>query len=197
MADSPFDEALQAGRSGADLGLPGLTVITRPGRAVLSLIARKGQAAALSQRILERHGILLPTGPRAVGGTNLSAIGIGPGRWLIVGEAAEPDALCRTMATDLDGIAAVADLADALPVLRLSGPKAREVLAKGLPIDLHPRSFGPGSAASGVAALIPIHLWQFDDAPTYEVAVPRSLAGSFAESLVESAAEFGMMVVRS
>jgi sarcosine oxidase subunit gamma len=172
--------------------MPGLTVTKRPGLAVLSLIASKGQAAALSQRILESHGILLPTGPRAVGGTNLSAIGIGPGRWLIVGEASE--ALCRSIAADLDGIAAVADLSDALPVLRLSGPKAREVLAKGLPIDLHPRSFGPGSTASSVAALIPIHLWQIDDAPTYDVAVPRSLAGSFAEWLVESAAEFGMAV---
>jgi sarcosine oxidase subunit gamma len=46
-----------------------------------------------------------------------------------------------------------------------------------------------------VAALIPLHLWQLDDAPTYEVALPRSLARSFAEWLAESAAEFGMVVL--
>jgi len=40
-----------------------------------------------------------------------------------------------------------------------------------------------------------VHLWQIDDSPTYDIAVPRSLAASFWHWLAESAAEFGLDVV--
>jgi sarcosine oxidase subunit gamma len=190
----PFDLALPAGRSGADRDTPGLRVTKRSDLAVLSLIARKGQAAALTGRIAETHGLPLPAGPRRAAGTELSAIGIGPDRWLVIVEAADPDALHRRMAAELEGLAAVVDLSNALAVLRLSGASARRILGKGLPVDLHPRCFGPGDAASSLVALIPLHLWQLDDVPTYDLAVPRSLAGSFADWLAESAAEFGLLV---
>ena len=58
-------------------------------------------------------------------------------------------------------------------------------------IDLHPRAFGPGDAAVTSVAHVGVHLWQIDAAPTYELAVPRSLAAAFWHWLVESAAEFG------
>jgi sarcosine oxidase subunit gamma len=192
--ESPFDAGLIAGRSGAGDGEPGVAVTKRPGLAVLSLVARKNSDAALAAHCADRHAIALPAGPRYVPGNSLAAVGIGPGRWLLVGETADPDALCRQVAADTKDLAAVADLSDALPVLRLSGRAARAVLAKGLPIDLHPRSFGPGDAASSIAALIPLHLWQLDDGPTYEIAVPRSMAASFAKWLTDSAAEFGLLV---
>jgi sarcosine oxidase subunit gamma len=169
-------------------------VVKRPGLAVLSLAVRNGRQAELTAYVLEHHGLRLPAGPSRVAGAERSAIGIGPGRWLIIGETADPDALRRAMAIEFDGLAAVADLSDAFAVLRLSGTRARDVLAKGLPIDVHERCFGPGDAASSPVALIAIHLWQIDDVPTYEIAVPRSLAGSFAEWLTESAAEFGLIV---
>ncbi len=41
-------------------------------------------------------------------------------------------------------------------------------------------------------ALIGAHLWQLDDAPTYEISVFRSMAGSFADFLWSSAAEYGV-----
>ncbi|HLY57641.1 MAG TPA: sarcosine oxidase subunit gamma family protein [Stellaceae bacterium] len=197
MADpaaTPFDDALPAGCSGADRDAPGLTVTKRPDVAVLSLIVGKGHAAALARRLVETQGLALPDGPRYAVGTSLSAIGTGPGRWLLVGEADAPDALRQRLTAETEGLAAVADLSDALPMLRLSGSSARAVLAKGLPIDLHPRCFGPGDVASSVVALIPVHLWQLDEVPTYDVAVPRSMAGSFAVWLAESAAEFGLLV---
>jgi sarcosine oxidase subunit gamma len=68
------------------------------------------------------------------------------------------------------------------------------VLAKGLPIDLHPSVFAPGSAATSVIALMGATLWQVDAAPSYDIAVFRSLAGSFWTWLTDSAAEFGCEV---
>lgn len=40
--------------------------------------------------------------------------------------------------------AAVVDVSDARAVIEISGGAAREVLAKGAPVDLHPDAFGPG-----------------------------------------------------
>ena len=43
-------------------------------------------------------------------------------------------------------------------------------------------------------AHIGVQLWQLDDAPTYELAVPRSMAKSFWTWFSASAAEFGLAV---
>jgi heterotetrameric sarcosine oxidase gamma subunit len=80
-------------------------------------------------------------------------------------------------------------------VLRIGGPRARAALAKGCPLDLHPRAFGPGDTAVTAIAHVGVQLWQLDDAPTYELAVPRSMAKSFWTWLSASAAEFGLAVV--
>jgi sarcosine oxidase subunit gamma len=70
----------------------------------------------------------------------------------------------------------------------------RDALAKGCPIDLHPRAFAAGNAAITVIAHIGIHLWRlpFDDG--LYVALFRSMAGSFWSWLHASAAEFGLEV---
>ena len=87
-------------------------------------------------------------------------------------------------------MASVTDQSDGYAVVRVSGPKARDVLAKGFPIDLHHRAFGPADVASTQVAYMGATLWQVDDAPTFEIALFRSFAGSFEHWLTESAAEF-------
>jgi sarcosine oxidase subunit gamma len=73
----------------------------------------------------------------------------------------------------------------------------RETLAKGCPVDLHPRAFEPGDTALTAIAHMGVQLWQGDAAPTYELFVTRSMAGSFAEWLLAAAAEFGLEVYDS
>jgi sarcosine oxidase subunit gamma len=82
-------------------------------------------------------------------------------------------------------------------VLTISGPRARDVLAKGLPIDLDPRAFPPGSAATSTISLMGVQLWQTGDTPGYEIAVFRSVSASFWRWLTASAAEFGYEVTTS
>ena len=69
----------------------------------------------------------------------------------------------------------------------MSGPAARAVLAKGLPIDLHPRAFTPGSAATSTISLMGVQLWQVDDTPSYDLAIFRSVSASFWRWLTASA----------
>jgi Sarcosine oxidase, gamma subunit family len=74
------------------------------------------------------------------------------------------------------------------------GGRARDVLAKGVPIDLHRRVFWAGETAATTVAHIGVQLWQVDEAPTYDLIVPRSLAATFWEWLTESIAEFGYAI---
>jgi len=92
----------------------------------------------------------------------------------------------------LVGLASLVDQSHGRTLLVLTGPRVRDALAKGVPIDLHPRAFRPGDAASTLIAHIPVHLWQVDDRPSYEFAIARSLAQSFWQWLTAAAAEWGL-----
>jgi sarcosine oxidase subunit gamma len=96
--------------------------------------------------------------------------------------------------------ASVADQSSGYAILRMTGPKLRETLAKILPLDLHPHCFAAGDVASTLASHVGATLWRLedaDDSPVFEIAVFRSLAGSFWHTLTDSAAEFGFVMERT
>ncbi len=98
-------------------------------------------------------------------------------------------------ASSLGSLASISDQSDSRMVLRLSGARVRDALAKALPIDLHPRAFGPGRAAVTQAAHIGVVIWQRDAAPSFDLAVARSYAGSLVEWLIGASAEYGLDVM--
>jgi sarcosine oxidase subunit gamma len=93
-----------------------------------------------------------------------------------------------------DATASVFDQSDSRIVLEVGGPRIRDALAKGLPIDLHPTAFRKGDAAITTTNHISVHVWQVDDAPRYRLAVPRSYFGSFWRGFAAAAAEYGCVV---
>jgi sarcosine oxidase subunit gamma len=177
------------GRFGRQDGT-GVKVVRRAGLGLASVTARKGREADLSAALRDLIGVVPPKTPKAVNGKE-SLIWSGPGQWLLVTGRADGVA---PLASKLDGLAAVVDQSDARAVLRLSGARIRETLAKGCLIDLHPRAFKPGDAAQTAIAHIGVQLWQIDDAPAYDLTVARSLIGSFWSWFEASAAEFGYAV---
>ena len=182
------------GRYGKQEGAPGLTIEERRGLGIATVAARKDQSDALKAAVKKAHGVELPDDSRVAQGPQVSFVGYGPGQWLAVSEKLAGDALARDLAQRLQGLASISDQHGGRTVLRLSGPRAREVLAKGLPIDLHPRAFGPGSAATSTISLMGVQLWHVDDAPSYDIALFRSVSASFWRWLTSSAAEFGYEV---
>ena len=96
--------------------------------------------------------------------------------------------------SQLRDLASISDQSDGRVIIRVGGARAREALAKGVPVDLHPDAFRPGDAAVTTVAYIGVALWQVDDAPTYEFSVPRSYVTAFHEWLTAAAAEFGVRV---
>jgi sarcosine oxidase subunit gamma len=124
----------------------------------------------------------------------VSFIGYGPGQWLGVSASVANEALARNLSETLAGLASISDQSGGRTVLRISGPHARDVLAKGLPIDLDPRAFPLGSAATSAISHMGVQLWQLDDTRSYDLAIFRSVSESFWSWLTASAAEFGYVV---
>jgi sarcosine oxidase subunit gamma len=188
---SPLAGVAVPGRHGRKDGAPGVTLAERVGLGLATAMARRGQGAALREAVRAAYGLELPGGPQVVAGQAVAFIGTGPGQWMAVSESLRNGALAEELSRRLVGLASVTDQSDGRAVIRVTGPRSREVLAKGLPVDLHPSAFGPGSAATSVIALMGVTLWQVDGAPTYDIALFRSLAGSFWKWLTDSAAEYG------
>ncbi len=128
------------------------------------------------------------TAPRAVQQGDHQLVWSGPGQWLYIGPGR---AAIASLAARLQGLAAVSDQSDARAMLRISGPRARDALAKGCMIDLHPRAFATGHTALTSIAHIGVQLWQVGDAPSYDIIVFRSMAASFWSWLSTASAEFG------
>ena len=115
---------------------------------------------------------------------------VGPQRWLVVDHRDHLESLTASLATSLEGFV-VTDLSQARTVLRIGGGKARDVLAKGCALDLHPGVFPVGSCtATSVVGLAAV-LVAVDDAPTYDLHVARTYGQYVWEWICEAAAEYG------
>ena len=115
---------------------------------------------------------------------------VGPQRWLVIDRRDRLDSLSASLATGLEG-SVVTDLSQARTVLRIGGGQARDVLAKGCALDLHPGVFPVGSCtATSVAGLAAV-LVAVDDAPTYDLHVARTYGQYVWEWICEAAAEYG------
>jgi methylglutamate dehydrogenase subunit D len=204
MSGSHISRVLQAHSPFAGLPLtsaPGKEVVARDrdGLAIARMAARKGQLAALTSRIRERFGIELAQGPRRIEANGVAFVGVGVDTWLVVAEGgfASADGFAASLREALDGLAAVSDQTSGYAVLRLTGSRVRDTLAKLVPLDLHARVFDAGSAASTIASHVPVTLWRLPDGsgghPVFEIAAPCSYAGTFWHEVVESAAEFGLV----
>lgn len=191
---SPFAGFIEPGRYGAHGGDPGVSLSERTGLALFVISAVAGKASEVAAKVLSIAGLELPMGPKHVGNDGLALIGTAPGQWLAVVEGKGALALLAKLAAGLKGVATIVDQSDGKAVLRISGPRARETLAKGCSLDLNPSVFKPGSAGTTPVSLIDCVIWQVDEAPTYDLAVASSFAGSFWTWLTASAAEYGYIV---
>ena len=118
----------------------------------------------------------------------------GPNSWMIIASDEEsaraPVSLLQTLQAAVGDLGAVVDQSHGRCGLRLSGARARQVMAKNTAIDLHPRAFGPGRCAMTSMAHMNATIVQVDDAPTYDLFVIRSLARSFAHAIEHACHEF-------
>ena len=119
-----------------------------------------------------------------------SALWMGPDEWMLVAPGTGiPDAGALQAA----GLIAT-DVSQGRACLRIAGRDARTLLAKGIPIDLHPRAFAPGRCASTSLARLGVTLHLVDGTPTWHLYAMRSYFVSLWQWVEHSAAEFGYRI---
>lgn len=171
----------------------GVVAHERTGLVIATVMARRGQFSALSGAVRQRYGFELADAATVSGNAHTAFVGTGSGRWLAVFDDPAPG-LVPVLQHDLNGLASVVDQSHGFGVLRLSGPAVLLTFEKGVALDLSPEVFKAGAAATTTLAHVSVHLWKVDEAPTFDVAVPRSYAGAFSHWLETTAAIHGLAV---
>jgi sarcosine oxidase subunit gamma len=145
----------------------------------------RGDARVLGEAL----GMTLPETPNTVAsGTTHHAWWLGPDEWLLVSIVEPDDGFERRLRQLLAGqFASVVDVSSGFVMLHLSGTRAREILQRGCPLDLHPRVFPVGACAQSHYFKAAIIVRPVDD-HAFEVIVRRSFADYALRMLRDAAA---------
>ncbi len=111
----------------------------------------------------------------------LHALWLGPGEWLLVGEA--PDLAARVGAAG----GALTDLSHARVVFRIPVEAAPRILAKGCTLDLRDDNFPPGSCAQSVSAGVAILVHHLANGDHMDIYVARSYGRFMHDWLLDAA----------
>jgi len=142
-------------------------------------------------------GVALPAAPNTVArGATQAVLWLGPTSWLVV--APHDPQPPRAFAAARDALNAAGGALFDVSVARIgwtiAGPQAATVLAKGCPLDFHPRIFAAGSCAQSLFGHVNALFWrQADDAFTLLVA--RSFARDLWHALAAVGAQYGYDVL--
>jgi sarcosine oxidase subunit gamma len=140
----------------------------------------------------EALGVALPAAATYAENGDTIAIWLGPDEWLVTTRSStgeEFEARLREAIAPHGG--AAVDVSGQRTTLRLSGSHARDVLAKGCALDLHPKVFGVGSAAQTMLGQAGIVLLALDDgACDFRVLVRSSFARYVVAWLLDAMAEY-------
>ena len=115
---------------------------------------------------------------------------LGPDEWFVVAARSGEDLAARLRAALAGQHVSVVDVGAAYVALQLTGPRAREVLAKACPLDLHPRAFHLGYCAQSNFARTQALVALEDEAPVFHLFVRRSFAGYLADWLLDAMGEY-------
>lgn len=143
-----------------------------PGR-MTSIAPYKGRAEALAQALLQAHGLIWPAPGRMSGAEGGRLIWFARDMALLIGPDPDP-----TLAAH----AALTDQSDAWAVLQLSGPGARDVLARLCPLDLRAGRLASGHTARSALGHMSASVSALED-DLFWLMVFRSMAGTLAHEV--------------
>ena len=113
----------------------------------------------------------------------------------MTGADGEGDALVEKLREHFVGQHAIAcDVSESRAILALKGGKARDVLMRGVSLDLHPRAFRVGQCAQTGLSRANALLHLVDDTPTFEIYVLKSFSDYLWRWLEKVAADFNLAV---
>jgi len=176
-----------AALSAADGG--GLSIRELPFASQLNLRADP-KDKGLMERFADVLGFALPIVPNTERShEHRRALWLGPDEWLIVGSEGQQAAMEQELRNGLSGaLGSIVDVSANRTVLEIGGPKARELLAHGVPIDIDVRSFGPGSCAQTLLAKAQVIVERRDES-AFHLYVRSSCASYVASWILDAASD--------
>ncbi|MDA9008838.1 sarcosine oxidase subunit gamma [Alphaproteobacteria bacterium] len=120
---------------------------------------------------------------------------LAPDEWMIVSDAGNGNDLVASMAKALEGVHhSAVNVSDNFTVITVEGEKARALLQKAIPLDLHPREFSTGMSLQTHAAKTNVILQQISDAPSYKIYVRRSFSHYLWAWLEDASIGYGLAI---
>jgi sarcosine oxidase subunit gamma len=121
---------------------------------------------------------------------------LGPDEWLLLTPPGREVGLVEELRRSLgETTSSVNDVSGGQTVIGVGGDRARDVLAKGCTLDMHPRVFGPGRCAQTLVAKAAVVVRQIDESPSFDLIVRRSFADYLARWLEDAGQEYHLAVV--
>jgi len=115
------------------------------------------------------------------------ALWLAPDEWLVVGPDGQQEALEQALRGGLNGtFGSIVDVSANRTLLEISGPRAEELLAHGVAIDLDARSFGPDRCAQTLLAKAQVTIERRDHS-AFHVFARTSFASYVADWLLDAA----------
>lgn len=173
----------------------GIVMSEVPHRTIVNI---RGTASdpAFAAAVQTATGLSLPSAANTVSTAGpWQILWLGPNEWWITGPDGEAESLVEALRANFAGQHATAcDVSESRAIIALKGARAREVLMRGVSLDLHPREFRVGQCAqTGVSrANALIHL--VNDAPTFELYVLKSFSDYLWRWLEQVSKDFDLAV---
>ncbi|MDJ0859936.1 MAG: sarcosine oxidase subunit gamma family protein [Dinoroseobacter sp.] len=161
-----------------------LTITPLPQPGMLSI---RADLSRYSKTISDALGLSVPEPLRATQDNASTLLWFSPDELLLICAPLDLAQRQAALAVELDGAHhLLVDVSDMRAGFELHGPGLREVLAKLVPIDLHPDVFRPGHVRRTHLAQVAVALWMVEEDKAHVLCF-RSVAGYVAECLSASA----------
>lgn len=160
--------------------------VDRRGLALGQLFARSGKQESLVNLL----GLPVTAG-RSLETEEFLALPLSPGQWMLLAEGGANGSFCHSIGERIGGLGYISEQSHSRVVLRISGERSRDILAKGCRLDLHPTVMQPGACITTKMAQVGVLLHQVDNVPSYDLLVYSGFGQFFWQWMKESALEFG------
>lgn len=181
------------GRAAAGKGGSGIVMSEAGHRAIVN-IRGNAKDPAFADAVKTATGVDLPGAANTVssnGGRQI--LWLGPNEWWVTGKDGEAAELVAALRQAFGSQHAIAcDVSESRAVLSLKGPRVREVLARGVSLDLHPKVFGIGQCAQTGLSRCNVLLHQVGEGPHFEVYVLKSFSDYLWRWLEQIAQDFDL-----
>ena len=169
---------------------PGVTLHEIRDAGLWQISGWPGTMDTVGERLAEIAGVEAAPGPmKSAAGASGTLIRVQPFVWWLT----RADEAAASAAMEIDAEQGTAlDLSHSRTVIRIEGPRARDLLNRGLPTDLRPESFPEGGFVGGAIHLVGVNLHHRDGG--YDLYIPRGFAVTLWEFLTETAAQWGYKV---